>query len=357
MGHDLGHTPFGHAGERILNELSPHGFHHYEQGLRVVDCIENEGRGLNLTYEVRDGILKHTNRTAETLEGCVVRYADVIAYINHDIDDSVRGGIICEEDIPKSITSVLGNSKSERITTLVNSLVENGVYMADKIPDGGEMPPAEPYAAVGMSSEVELAYKALHAFMFESVYRNPKCKSEEAKAQAMIEELYKYFSAHLEKMPALYINLAYKYGIDQAVCDYISGMSDSYAVDVFTELFVPAMTGCVSSETRDEIIECLKDDGYIGESDTFEYSLTDVSDLLPMYESYNYIYSNDNEEKYNIKIDADSDEGVYTVDILYGVEICETQYVIDGEEKTNYNVTDYDSKDILTVTEKSFLFF
>ena len=126
-------------------------------------------------------------------------------------------------------------------------------------------------------------------------------------------------------------------------------------------LFIPAvllvMTGCVSSETRDEIIECLKDDGYIGESDTFEYSLTDVSDLLPMYESYNYIYSNDNEEKYNIKIDADSDEGVYTVDILYGVEICETQYVIDGEEKTNYNVTDYDSKDILTVTEKSFLFF
>ena len=240
MGHDLGHTPFGHAGERILNELSPHGFHHYEQGLRVVDCIENEGRGLNLTYEVRDGILKHTNRTAETLEGCVVRYADVIAYINHDIDDSVRGGIICEEDIPKSITSVLGNSKSERITTLVNSLVENGVYMTDKIPDGGEMPPAEPYAAVGMSSEVEIAYKALHAFMFESVYRNPKCKSEEAKAQAMIEELYKYFSAHLEKMPALYINLAYKYGIDQAVCDYISGMSDSYAVDVFTELFVPA---------------------------------------------------------------------------------------------------------------------
>lgn len=126
-------------------------------------------------------------------------------------------------------------------------------------------------------------------------------------------------------------------------------------------LFIPAvllvMTGCVSSETRDEIIECLKDDGYIGESDIFEYSLTDVSDLLPMYESYNYIYSNDNEEKYNIKIDADSDEGVYTVDILYGVEICETQYVIDGEEKTNYNVTDYDSKDILTVTEKSFLFF
>lgn len=126
-------------------------------------------------------------------------------------------------------------------------------------------------------------------------------------------------------------------------------------------LFVPAalliMTGCVSSEIRDDIIECLKDDGYIGEADTFEYSFTEVSELLPMYESYNYIYSNDNAEKYNIRIDADSDEGVYSVDILYGVEICETPFVIDGEEKTDYDVTDYDSKDTLTVTEKSFLFF
>lgn len=236
MGHDLGHTPFGHAGERILNELSPHGFHHYEQGLRVVDCIENDGHGLNLTYEVRDGILKHTNQTAETLEGCVVRFADVIAYINHDIDDSVRGGIISENDIPKSITSVLGHSKSERITSLVTSIVDNGIVFAGS-EEGGNII-TKP--AIRMTDEVNKAYQELHSFMFDSVYRNPKCKSEETKAQGMIEELYKYFSAHLEKMPALYINLAYKYGIDQAVCDYISGMSDSYAVDVFTELFVPA---------------------------------------------------------------------------------------------------------------------
>lgn len=228
MGHDLGHTPFGHAGERILNELSPHGFHHYEQGLRVVDIIENDGNGLNLTYEVRDGILKHTNQTAETIEGYAVRYADVIAYINHDIDDSIRGGIICEEDIPKEITDILGHSKSERITALVTSLIENGVSEGNGC------------GKIKMSDEVGKAYQALHSFMFDSVYRNPKCKSEEAKAQAMIEELYKYFVDHIEKMPALYINLAYKYGVDTAVCDYISGMSDSYAVDVFTELFVPA---------------------------------------------------------------------------------------------------------------------
>ncbi len=228
MGHDLGHTPFGHAGERILNELAPSGFHHYEQGLRVVDIIENDGKGLNLTYEVRDGILKHTNKIAETIEGYVVRYADVIAYINHDIDDSIRGGIIKEEDIPKKITDVLGHSKSERITTLVTSIIENGIS-----DDNGP-------GKIRMSDEVDKAYKALHEFMFDSVYRNPKCKSEEGKAQAMIAELYKYFSEHIEKMPALYINLAYKYGLDVAVCDYISGMSDSYAVDVFTELFVPA---------------------------------------------------------------------------------------------------------------------
>lgn len=239
MGHDLGHTPFGHAGERILNELAPGGFHHYEQGLRVVETLENDGKGLNLTYEVRDGILKHTNQIADTLEGYVVRYADVIAYINHDIDDSVRGGIISEEDIPKDITSVLGHSKSERITTLVNSLVDNGIFMGSTSDEFGENA-VESYPTIGMSPEVDKAYKALHKFMFDSVYRNPKCKSEESKAQAMIAELYKYYVEHLEEMPALYINLAYKYGVDQAVCDYISGMSDGYAVDLFTQLFVPA---------------------------------------------------------------------------------------------------------------------
>lgn len=222
LGHDLGHTPFGHAGERILNELSPEGFHHYEQSLRVVDFIEKDGRGLDLTYEVRDGILKHTNQIAETREGYIVRLADVIAYINHDIDDSIRGNIIKENDIPKSITDVLGHSKSERITTLVKAVIDGGAE------------------EIGMKdTEIKTAYETLHKFMFDSVYTNPKCKSEESKAQAMIAELYKHFSSHIEKLPALYMNLAYQFGIDKAVCDYIAGMTDVYATQVFEDIFIP----------------------------------------------------------------------------------------------------------------------
>ena len=222
LGHDLGHTPFGHAGERILNELSPVGFHHYEQSLRVVDFIEKDGNGLDLTYEVRDGILKHTNMISDTREGHIVRLADVIAYINHDIDDSIRGNIICEEDIPESITDVLGHSKSERITTLVNAVIDGGAE------------------EIGMKDDnIRNAYEALHKFMFDSVYKNPKCKSEESKAQAMIVELYKHFSQNIEKMPALYMNLAYQFGIDMAVCDYIAGMTDIYATQVFEDIFVP----------------------------------------------------------------------------------------------------------------------
>ena len=222
LGHDLGHTPFGHAGERILNELSPEGFHHYEQSLRVVDFIEKDGNGLDLTCEKRDGILKHTNQVAETREGYIVRLADVIAYINHDIDDSIRGDIIKEEDIPQSITDVLGHSKSERITTLVSAVINGGAE------------------EIGIKdSEIKKAYEQLHSFMFDSVYTNPKCKSEESKAQAMIAELYKHFSSHIEKLPALYMNLAYQFGIDKAVCDYIAGMTDVYATQVFEDIFVP----------------------------------------------------------------------------------------------------------------------
>lgn len=228
LGHDLGHTPFGHAGERMLRELSPVGFHHYEQSLRVVDILEKDGEGLNLTFEVRDGILKHTNQVASTYEGYAVRFADVIAYINHDIDDSIRAGILTEEDIPSGITNVLGHTKSERITTLVSSLIENGLGAV------GEED------ALRMSSEVENAYKSLHKFMFDSVYTNPVCKSEERKAQDMIEFLYKYYADHLESLPAMYMNLAYHYGIDMAVCDYISGMTDVFAVETFKELFIPA---------------------------------------------------------------------------------------------------------------------
>ncbi|MBR4622396.1 MAG: deoxyguanosinetriphosphate triphosphohydrolase [Ruminococcus sp.] len=228
MGHDLGHTPFGHAGERALNDLCPSGFKHYEQGIRVVELIENNGKGLNLTYEVRDGILKHTNQKAETLEGYTVRFADVIAYINHDIDDSIRGGIITENDIPKEITDILGNSKSERITTLVGSIIEKGIYVENGEP------------TIGMHDGIAEAYNKLHRFMFDSVYRNPKCKSEETKAQEMLAELYRYFCKNVEKMPEVYASLAEQYGVERAVCDYISGMSDGYAIDTFTDIFIPS---------------------------------------------------------------------------------------------------------------------
>ena len=221
LGHDLGHTPFGHAGERMLNELNPHGFHHYEQSLRVVDCLENDGEGLNLTYEVRDGILKHTNQKAETKEGQIVRFADVIAYINHDIDDSVRAEILTEDDVPRSITDVLGHSKSERITTLITSIINGGAQ------------------EIHMDERTAQAYDALHKFMGVSVYTNPKCKSEETRAQDMIAYLYQYYILHIEALPAQYLNNAYKYGADTAVCDYIAGMTDSFAVQAFKDLFIP----------------------------------------------------------------------------------------------------------------------
>ncbi|MBE6837451.1 MAG: deoxyguanosinetriphosphate triphosphohydrolase [Ruminococcus sp.] len=221
LGHDLGHTPFGHAGERMLNELCPDGFKHYTQGLRVVDVIENEGKGLNLTYEVRDGILKHTNQIADTKEGYIVRLADVIAYINHDIDDSIRAGVIKESDLPAEITEILGHSKSERITTLVSSIISNGAEN------------------LKISDNIKEAHEKLHRFMFESVYTNSLCKSEEIKAQDMICKLYEHFCKNPDKMPVLYQKLSEEYGIERAVCDYVSGMTDSYAISVFSKLFIP----------------------------------------------------------------------------------------------------------------------
>lgn len=222
LGHDLGHTPFGHAGERALDKLCPGGFHHYEQSLRVVDILEKDGKGLNLTYEVRDGILKHTNMKADTKEGNVVRFSDVIAYLNHDIEDAVRGGIIKETDIPEKIRKVLGNSKSERITTLVTSIINNGTE------------------EIKMDEEIYDAYMGLKKYMYENVYFNPKCKSEEIKVEDMIEKMYDHYVNNIEKLPARYLNLAYNYGIDKAICDYISGMSDDYAVETFKNLFIPA---------------------------------------------------------------------------------------------------------------------
>jgi dGTPase len=221
MGHDLGHTPFGHAGERMLNELSPVGFHHYEQSLRVVDILENDGKGLNLTHEVRDGILKHTNQVASTFEGYAVRFADVIAYINHDIDDAIRAGVLTEEDLPEHPVNILGHSKSERITSCIMSIVNNGVE------------------EIKMAPDITAAQDELHSFMFERVYRNPAAKSEEQKAKTLVQRLFQYYMKSPEKLPQLYKDIAERFSKERAVCDYISGMSDSYAVNLYKDIFIP----------------------------------------------------------------------------------------------------------------------
>ena len=230
LGHDLGHTPFGHAGEKILNEISPNGFRHYEQSIRVVDFIEKDGRGLNLTHEVRDGILKHTDQIAETKEGYVVRFADVIAYINHDIEDAIRADVISRDDLPKSATDILGLTKSERITSLVNSLIDSGAEN------------------LGYSPEIENAKNELSAFMFQNVYYNPVCKSEESKAKTMIEMLYRHFIAEPKKLPADYLALAERFGTETAVCDYIAGMTDGYCTNLFINIFVPKGWGTYPAE-------------------------------------------------------------------------------------------------------------
>lgn len=222
LGHDLGHTPFGHAGERALNDVFPGGFTHFEQSLRVVDRLERDGEGLNLTYEVRDGILCHTRgKESDTLEGRIVKIADKIAYINHDIDDAIRGDVISEDDLPFSTHLVLGFTKAQRINTLVMSVIEN---TTDEI---------------NMSENVAEAFRELHDFMFQSVYTNPVCKSEETRADSMIKQLYKYFSENPKDMPQFYFDLSKTDGAERAACDYISGMSDNYSVEIFTNLFIP----------------------------------------------------------------------------------------------------------------------
>ena len=223
MGHDIGHTPFGHAGEHALREVCPLGFDHNEQSVRVVERLENDGRGLNLTWEVRDAIRCHSSGcpAAKTLEGRVLRYADKIAYINHDIEDAIRAGVLTEEDIPFDIKYVLGRTKSDRITALVMNLVENST---DNIT---------------MSPEMQKTYEQLIQFMFEAVYRNPKAKGEEGKARDLVKYLYSYYTAHVEKMPDEYRSIAEQEGAERAACDYISGMSDRYAVSLCEELMIP----------------------------------------------------------------------------------------------------------------------
>ena len=222
LGHDLGHTPFGHAGERALDAVHPGGFKHYEQSLRVVDFLEKNGKVLNLTYEVRNGIVCHTTGTlAETLEGRVVKVADKIAYINHDIDDAIRAGIFSPDDIPMSMISVLGDTKSKRISTLVMSIILNSTD------------------DIKMDEEIQEAFDELHSYMFANVYKNPVCKGEEGKAINILQRMYIFFKDNPETMPPDYIKICEKEGANRAACDYIAGMSDRYALSVFHKLFIP----------------------------------------------------------------------------------------------------------------------
>ena len=222
LAHDLGHTPFGHAGERALNELCPDGFKHYMQSLRVVDKLEKDGRGLNLTWEVRNGIVTHTKGTwAATPEGRIVRMADQIAYVNHDIEDAVRAGVLDPATLPKDCTAVLGQTKSARITTMINSILANS--------DGD----------VKVGAEENEAFLALRDFMYATVYVDKTAKREEQKVDKVIGELYDYYLNHVDRMSNFYIQLAYQEGRERAVTDYISGMSDEFAIRTFEELFVP----------------------------------------------------------------------------------------------------------------------
>lgn len=222
LGHDLGHTPFGHAGERALDAVAPFGFKHYIQSVRVADVIEKDGMGLNLTREVLNGIKCHTKgEQAFTLEGRLVRLADRIAYLNHDIDDAERAGVMCENDIPKEIRDTLGYSKSKRINTLVISAIDNSTD------------------DIVLDSETAAAFDELHDFMFKNVYTNPVCKGEEHKAVDMLQWLYGFYLKNPDKLSSEMKRTAENEGIERAVTDYIAGMTDRYAVNVFNDLFVP----------------------------------------------------------------------------------------------------------------------
>ena len=227
LGHDLGHTPFGHAGERALAEISQLPFRHNENSLRIVDILENGGQGLNLTDEVRDGILCHTgSKRADTFEGVVVSLSDRLAYINHDIDDAIRAGVLHAEEIPEKFTDVLGRTTHDRINAMVVDVIENSGKT------GGGF-------AVAMSAAVGTATNGLRDFMFEHVYKNPTAKSEESKARLILEELYRYFERRLEELPPMYLSLLAEASIPRVLCDYLSSMTDRYAVEVFKDIYIP----------------------------------------------------------------------------------------------------------------------
>ncbi len=223
LGHDLGHTPFGHAGENALREVVPGGFEHNEQSVRVVEKLERNGDGLNLTREVVDGILCHTGpKQSDTAEGRVVHLADRIAYINHDIDDAIRAGILTEEEIPSHLREVLGKTYSDRIDTMVKDVVATS--------DGPQ---------IAMSPAVGSATDELREFLFAHVYRNPMAKGEEGKARSMLLHLYSYLTSNPAKLPIEQQHFVERDGIERAVCDYIASMTDHFAVDYYEQLFIP----------------------------------------------------------------------------------------------------------------------
>ena len=225
LGHDLGHTPFGHAGEAALRQCFDPNFAHYEQSLRVVDHLENNGKGLNLTWEVRDAIVNHTGKSmAATPEGVIIKFADRIAYINHDIDDACRAGILRPEDIPEEICRVLGSTHGDRIDTMVSSVIAASDGKAD----------------IAMTPDVQAATDALRAFLFERVYKNPIAKGEETKAQELVCALFEHFVKNPTKMPSLYVQMMHNgETVERCVADFISGMTDRYAIETYGELFVP----------------------------------------------------------------------------------------------------------------------
>lgn len=224
IGHDLGHTPFGHTGEQILNEISPKGFAHAQQSVKVVEILEKNGNGLNLTYEVIDGIQNHTGEDkAFTLEGRIVKFADRIAYINHDIDDAIRAGIITEESLPKYAIETLGSSHSNRINYMIKDIIKNSIGINE----------------IRMDNETLKAMMELRQYMFDYVYIGSKAKNQDEKAKRLICLIYQYFVKHLDELPEEYKNLIEIQGKEVTVCDYIAGMSDKYAVHVFNKIYIP----------------------------------------------------------------------------------------------------------------------
>jgi dGTPase len=230
LGHDLGHTPFGHTGERALDKVCSMGFRHNEQSVRIVEKLEHGGEGLNLTKEVRDGMLNHKSSCMpSTLEGKIVRYADKMAYINHDIEDAIRANIIKESDIPREYTDVLGNGATGRYTTLIMDIVSNSAGKNDVV----------------MSDEIEKSFRGLREYMFEHVYTNEIAKGQEKKAENMVIELFEHYMKHFDELPKVYKDIMDKYGEtrERVVCDYISGMTDRYAITKIQDLMIPASWG------------------------------------------------------------------------------------------------------------------